>query len=159
MCLAARGNVTSIELAVCKDFAMEGAAALQTMIWERAHAGDRASKTRRRVQKRDPEMERDVSTTAGRHSALRHVCAALSGRHGQPCHNRSLQPLSEGGGARLSESANDNLLLRLENIEARGRPAGFFLHLRHQFRMSALQHYVAPCLQRHATTDLWSCRR
>jgi hypothetical protein len=51
MCLAACGNLTSIELAVCKDFATEVMTTWQIMIWEQAQAGDRASKTRRRLQR------------------------------------------------------------------------------------------------------------
>jgi hypothetical protein len=51
MCLAACGNLTSIELAVCKDFATEVAMTWQIMIWEQAQAGDRAGKTRRRLQR------------------------------------------------------------------------------------------------------------
>jgi len=81
MCLAACENLTSIELAVCKDFATEVVMTCQIMIWEQAQAGDRAGKTRRRFQRLDSEMECDVSTTAGRpayHSAFRLVCNALS---------------------------------------------------------------------------------
>ena len=51
MCLAACGNLTSIELAVCKDFATEVVMTWQIMIWEQAQAGDRAGKTRRRLQR------------------------------------------------------------------------------------------------------------
>ncbi len=103
MCLAACGNLTSIELAVCKDFATEVVMTWQIMIWEQAQAGDRAGKTRRRLQRGDPEMECDVSTTAGRsahHSAFRLVCNALSlslslsGRHSHPRPIRNLQPRS-----------------------------------------------------------------
>jgi hypothetical protein len=41
---------TSIELAVCKDFATEVVMTRQIMIWEQGQAGDRACKTRRRLQ-------------------------------------------------------------------------------------------------------------
>jgi hypothetical protein len=51
MCLAACGSLTSIELAVCKDFATEVVMTWQIMIWEQAQAGDRAGKTRRRLQR------------------------------------------------------------------------------------------------------------
>jgi hypothetical protein len=51
MCLAACRNLTSIELAVCKDFATEVVMIWQIMIWEQAQAGDRAGKTRRRLQR------------------------------------------------------------------------------------------------------------
>ncbi len=51
MCLAACGNLTSIELAVCKDVATEVVMTWQIMIWEQAQAGDRAGKTRRRLQR------------------------------------------------------------------------------------------------------------
>jgi hypothetical protein len=51
MCLAACGNLTSIELAVCKDFATEVVMTWQLMIWEQAQAGDRAGRTRRRLQR------------------------------------------------------------------------------------------------------------
>jgi hypothetical protein len=51
MCLAAFGILTSIELAVCKDFATEVAMTWQIMIWEQAQAGDREGKTRRRLQR------------------------------------------------------------------------------------------------------------
>ncbi len=51
MCLAACGNLTSIELAVCKDFATEAVMTWQVMIWEQAQAGDRAGKTSRRLQR------------------------------------------------------------------------------------------------------------
>jgi hypothetical protein len=51
MCLAACGKLTSIELAVCKDFVTEVVMTWQIMIWEQAQAGDRASKTGRRLQR------------------------------------------------------------------------------------------------------------
>ena len=51
MCLATRGNLTSIELAVCRDFATEGVTAWQIMIWEQAQDGDRVGKTRFRLQR------------------------------------------------------------------------------------------------------------
>ena len=77
----------------------------------------------------------------------------LSGRHGQPRRSRNLQPLSEAGGTRLSESASHGLLLRLENTEVRTN----FQQLKQHFHMAALQHYVATCLQHHATTGLRLC--
>jgi hypothetical protein len=51
MCLAACGKLTSIELAVCKDFTTEVVMTWQIMIWDLAQAGDRASNTRRRLQR------------------------------------------------------------------------------------------------------------
>jgi len=51
MCLAACRNLTSIELAVCKDFATKIVMTWQIMIWEQAQAGDKAGKTRRRSQR------------------------------------------------------------------------------------------------------------
>ena len=51
MCLAVCGNLTSIELAVCKDFATEVVMTWQIMIWEQAQAGDITGKTRRRLQR------------------------------------------------------------------------------------------------------------
>jgi hypothetical protein len=51
MCLAACENLTSIELAVCKDLATEVVMPWQIMIWEQAQAGDRTGETRRRLQR------------------------------------------------------------------------------------------------------------
>ena len=54
MCLTACGTLTSIELAVCKDFATEVVMTWQIMIWDQAQAGDRAGttgKTTRRLQR------------------------------------------------------------------------------------------------------------
>jgi hypothetical protein len=50
-CLAACGNRTSIELAVCKDFATEVVMTSQIKIWEQAQAGYIAGKAGRRLQR------------------------------------------------------------------------------------------------------------
>jgi hypothetical protein len=51
MCIIACGNLTSIELVVCKDLATEVVMTWQLMMWEQAQAGDRAGKTTRRLQR------------------------------------------------------------------------------------------------------------
>jgi hypothetical protein len=50
-CHAESGNLTSVELEVCKDSATEAVMAWQMMIWEQDQAGDRVGKTRRRLQR------------------------------------------------------------------------------------------------------------